>query len=170
MDSEVVWIAVLGEGTIKQYGMALFLRDFLLKCWLQVLCHAAHSCCIGILLVRTVLDLFDKSKSTQLNSKSPQNVISLGGTSLRSKERKQMYPSRDLRISKFKTLMFCLDRGKHSTITVRFYMTPFKRWCMTNMGRFMWQRTLWTRCIFQWLSHLKLLGSQRTQEFKVTIP
>lgn len=48
MDSEVVWIAVLGEGAIKQYAMALFLRDLLLKCWLKVVCHT-YSCCIGIL-------------------------------------------------------------------------------------------------------------------------
>ena len=53
------------------------------------------------IVVKIVLDLFDKSKSTQLNSKSPQNVVSLGGTSRRRNERKQMYPSRDLRISKF---------------------------------------------------------------------
>ena len=53
------------------------------------------------IVVKIVLDLFDKSKSTQLNSKSPQNVVSLGGTSQRKNERKQMYPSRDLRISKF---------------------------------------------------------------------
>lgn len=101
MDSEVVWIAVLGEGAIKQYAMALFLRDLLLKCWLQVLCHTLAALAYLHIVVKIVLDLFDKSKSTQLNSKSPQNVVSLGGTSQRRNERKQMYPSRDLRISKF---------------------------------------------------------------------